>query len=87
MQTGEAVECDHALTEKLARAVGRHQPHVARLVSGAGHDGVIFSRLTGIAMLFVRCRRGLSHHPDEYVEPDDIAVALRALVTFIRDLP
>jgi allantoate deiminase len=37
-------------------------------------------------MLFVRCRAGLSHHPDEYVEPEDIGLALQTLLAFIREL-
>ena len=39
-----------------------------------------------VAMLFVRCRGGLSHHPEEYAGPRDIAVALRVLVDFLRTL-
>ncbi len=86
IQSSDAIACDPALTAKLSRAVEKHQPDVPRLVSGAGHDGVILSHLAPIAMLFVRCRQGLSHHPDEYVEPEDIGTALGALVTFIRSL-
>ena len=86
VQASNAVKCDPALTAALSRAVEKDQPMVPRLVSGAGHDGVIFSRLAPIAMLFVRCRRGLSHHPDEYVEQKDIGAALQALVSFIREL-
>jgi allantoate deiminase len=86
VQSGDAVPCDSALTSKLADAVKKHQPQVPHLPSGAGHDGVILSRLAPIAMLFVRCREGLSHHPDEHVEPADIDLALRALVTFIKDM-
>jgi allantoate deiminase len=86
VQSGDAIVCDPALTAKLARAVKENQAQVPHLASGAGHDGVILSRLTPIAMLFVRCREGLSHHPDEHVEPEDIKLALRALVTFIKDM-
>jgi allantoate deiminase len=86
VQASNAVQCDPSLTAALSRAVEKDQPLVPRLVSGAGHDGVILSRLAPIAMLFVRCRGGLSHHPDEYVEPDDISLALRALTTFIQEL-
>jgi allantoate deiminase len=55
-------------------------------VSGAGHDGVVVSQLTPIAMLFVRCRDGLSHHPDEYASPADLGVALRVMVDFLERL-
>jgi allantoate deiminase len=86
VQATDSVACDVALTEALERAVRPHQAEVPRLVSGAGHDGVILSRLGPIAMLFLRCRNGLSHHPDEYVEREDIGLALRALMTFVREL-
>jgi allantoate deiminase len=86
VQSSGAVDCDPSLTERLAKAVEKIQSSAPLLISGAGHDGVILSRLTPIAMLFIRCRHGLSHHPDEYVEPEDIAYALEALTTFIQEL-
>jgi allantoate deiminase len=86
VQANQAVACDPSLTTALSAAVEKDQPLVPRLISGAGHDAVILSQLTRMAMLFVRCRAGLSHHPDEYVEPTDIELALRALNTFIREL-
>jgi allantoate deiminase len=86
VQSSESVDCDPSLTVALGKAVGKLQPDVPHLVSGAGHDGVILSRIAPIAMLFVRCRNGLSHHPDEYAEPEDIGLALTALTTFIREM-
>jgi allantoate deiminase len=53
------------------------------LASGAGHDAVVVSRLAPVAMLFVRCRGGLSHHPDEFVHRRDLAAALRIVVDFL----
>jgi len=86
VQSNDAVKCSPFVSAALSRAVAQYQANVPQLVSGAGHDAVILSRLAPVAMLFVRCRAGLSHHPDEYVEPDDIGMALRALTTFIREL-
>jgi allantoate deiminase len=37
-------------------------------------------------MLFVRCAGGVSHHPDESVDPADVAVALDVLDGFLRRL-
>ena len=37
-------------------------------------------------MLFVRCRDGLSHHPDEFVQLADIETALRTAGSFIERL-
>jgi allantoate deiminase len=40
--------------------------------------------MTPVAMLFVRCREGLSHHPDEYAAPADLEVALHVMIDFLE---
>lgn len=85
-QDNGAVACSPTLTAALRRSVAAVQGKSRALVSGAGHDGVVMSTLTSIAMLFVRCRDGLSHHPDEYASPKDIAVALEVMVDFLLRL-
>lgn len=75
----DAVRCDPRLREAVGlgiRATGDADP--IALYSRAGHDGVAVSRVTGFAMLFVRCAGGVSHHPDESVREGDVAVALDA---------
>jgi allantoate deiminase len=54
--------------------------------SGAGHDAVVLSSITPVTMLFIRCRGGLSHHPDEHVSPGDLRVALEIMVDFLTRL-
>ncbi|WP_445152872.1 allantoate amidohydrolase [Baekduia sp. Peel2402] len=76
-----AVAMDAALTSRLARVA----PEAPSLASGAGHDGVAISALCPIAMLFVRCRGGLSHHPGESVTPEDAQEALDVLHAFVTD--
>jgi allantoate deiminase len=85
-QDNGAVACSPTLTAALERSVKAVQGKSISLVSGAGHDGVVMSTLTPVAMLFVRCRDGLSHHPDEYASPQDLAVALAVLTDFIEKL-
>jgi allantoate deiminase len=85
-QDNGAVACSPALTARLGQSVQAVQGKSVSLVSGAGHDGVVLSTLTPIAMLFVRCRGGLSHHPDEYASPKDLAVAVRVMVDFLERL-
>ena len=79
----KATPCSRALTTLLHESVKAVQPSSPELVSGAGHDGVVMAAQTPIAMLFVRCRDGLSHHPDEYVSPQDLDASLRATVDFL----
>lgn len=85
-QDDGAVACSPELTTQLARSVKTVQGKSLSLVSGAGHDGVVMSALAPVAMLFVRCRDGLSHHPDEYASPKDLDVALRVMVDFLERL-
>jgi allantoate deiminase len=54
------------------------------LPSGAGHDAQIMARLCPSAMLFVRCRGGISHNPAEYASPADIGLATAVLICFIE---
>jgi allantoate deiminase len=85
-QDNGAVTCSPALTAALDRSVKAVQGKSLSLVSGAGHDGVVMSTLCPVAMLFVRCREGLSHHPDEYASPKDLAVALQVVIDFLERL-
>jgi allantoate deiminase len=72
-----------AITAGIATAT-QSQPR--RLMSGAGHDGQAMIQLTGIGMIFVRCRAGISHNPLEYVTNEDMGVAVEALVQTITRL-
>jgi hydantoinase/carbamoylase family amidase len=74
-----AVAMDDALRGRLEAAVEAAGLQVRRLVSGAGHDAVVLSRVCPAAMLFVRCAGGVSHDPRESVTEDDVAVALDVL--------
>ena len=84
VQQTTPVVCAPSLVGQLEAAVRPEQDTVPHLVSGAGHDAVILSRLTPAGMLFVRCRDGISHHPDEFVTADDIAAAVAALTRFLH---
>jgi len=81
-----AVRVDERLTGMLADAVAAAGHPVVRLTSGAGHDAVALADLTGVALLFVRCAGGLSHHPDESVERDDVGAAIDVLERFLVSL-
>ena len=78
-----AVAMDPGLTARLRAAAG---PGAPVLASGAGHDAVALAALCPVAMLFVRCAGGISHHPDESVRPGDAGRAVEVLGTFLRGL-
>ena len=81
-----AADCCPELSVLLAGAVGRHQRAVLRLPSGAGHDAAVMAGITPAAMLFIRCKGGISHHPDESASVKDVRVALDVLNDFLLDL-
>ena len=70
------------LTGVLRRAAGK----APLLPSGAGHDAVVMSIVCPSAMLFVRCKDGISHHPEESVQATDVAAALDAMTRTVLDL-
>ena len=43
------------------------------MVSRAYHDSLFISRIAPAGMLFIPCRNGYSHRPDEFASPEDIA--------------
>jgi allantoate deiminase len=86
IQDNGAVSCSRELTSVLAMSVRRSEGRCVALASGAGHDAVVISAIAPVAMLFVRCRGGLSHHPDEHVARGDIEAALRIVVDFLARL-
>lgn len=81
-----AVQMDAALSTRLAAAVAESGVQPLSLVSGAGHDAAVMAGRFPAAMLFLRCRGGLSHHPDESVRADDVALALEVLVLLVYKL-
>lgn len=74
------------LRRRLRRAVEAAGVRPFELQSGAGHDAVSAAHLTDVAMLFVRCRGGVSHHPDESVQEGDIGIAIDVVEGFLRGL-
>lgn len=86
VQQTASVACDRRLASIFKIAAGKHQARVVSLPSGAGHDAAAMSAVCPVAMLFVRCKGGVSHHPAESVKAADVAVALAVLNDFIRSL-
>jgi allantoate deiminase len=83
-QESPAVACAPELAGRLAQAVQDAGYALHRLPSGAGHDGAELSAITPFAMLFVRCKGGVSHNPAESVELADVAVAIGVLGRFLE---
>lgn len=81
-----AVESSSHLREHLLSAVERSGVQPFLLASGAGHDAAVMGQRFPMAMLFVRSPGGISHHPDESVNKEDVAVALESMWHFVHSL-
>ena len=82
----DTAPCTPAIVDVLSDAVAALGLPPRRLMSGAGHDGQAMAMLTDIGMIFVRCRGGVSHNPAEYASPEDIGLAVAALVRAVEGL-
>ena len=80
-----AEACDPTLRADLGRAVSAAGVRPRELMSGATHDASAMADLCPMAMLFLRCRDGVSHHPDEHAEPADLGLAVEAIRAFLLE--
>jgi len=79
------VPCAPWLKGQVADAVAAEGFAVFELPSGAGHDGMAMIDIADVGMIFVRCRGGISHHPDEHVEVADADAGARVLLRLIEN--
>jgi ureidoglycolate amidohydrolase len=66
-------DCSPLVTEALADSCRARNFAFFPIISRAYHDSLFLSRIAPTAMLFIPCRHGYSHRPDEYASPEDIA--------------
>lgn len=79
IHTADAVICDSALRQCIERGIEQAEGKEAfGLISFPGHDGMAVAELLPIAMMYVRCKGGISHNPEESVRADDVAYGVEA---------
>lgn len=83
----KATPCATRLRQLIAAAIAREGYPVAHLPSGAGHDAMEMAAIVPVGMVFVRCRGGISHHPDEHVSDADAEVGARVLHRILTQFP
>ena len=65
--------CAPEVRAALADSCREHGFPFLEMVSRAYHDSLFLSRIAPTGMLFIPCRNGYSHRPDEYASPEDLA--------------
>jgi N-carbamoyl-L-amino-acid hydrolase len=78
--------CDADLLDILDTACESLGVRHRRMASGAGHDTAWMTRITPAAMIFVPCRDGRSHAPEEFAATDDIAMGTAVLLEAVLAL-
>jgi ureidoglycolate amidohydrolase len=78
--------CDPTVVEALRHAARKNALPFQEMVSRAYHDSLFMSRIAPTAMLFIPCRGGVSHRPDEYASPEAIANGATVLAEALGNL-
>ena len=81
-----AQPCSPDLSKRLVQAVKHAGGKGLVLPSGATHDASAMADLCPVAMLFVRCRDGVSHKPEEYAAPEDLGQAIDVLAAVLKSM-
>ncbi len=90
--TEELINCDAPaqsdahIVAALEAACDDEGASFRRMVSRAYHDTSFMASIAPVAMLFIPCRNGVSHRPDEYASPESIALGTRVLARTLAKL-
>jgi N-carbamoyl-L-amino-acid hydrolase len=71
--------CDRAILAALEESAVAAGKTYKKMVSRAYHDSLFMARISPVAMLFIPCRGGVSHRPDEYASPEWIGSGVHVL--------
>jgi ureidoglycolate amidohydrolase len=78
--------CDPLIIAQLTAACEKHSLAFDRMVSRAYHDSLFMSRICPASMLFIPCRGGFSHRPDEYSSSEAIGQGTLILAETLASL-
>ena len=78
-------ECSSSIIKALEESFENTKTPMFKLSSGAGHDAQEMKEIAEVGMLFVRCKDGISHNPAEEATENDINVAGKIVIDFIKN--
>jgi allantoate deiminase len=85
-QRNAATALDPLVIDAVSAAIAACGQEPLQLPSGAGHDAMIMAKHCPSAMIFLRCRDGISHNPAESITAEDADLGVRALLGAVRRL-
>lgn len=86
LSDGVPAVCDPAIRTLIGHAAEDAGLTWIEIASGAGHDAAFMAAVCPSAMIFIPCLRGMSHTPDEYSTPDQLAAGTRVLLDTVLRL-
>jgi len=78
--------CDATILAALEAAAVAADKGYKKMVSRAYHDSLFMARIAPVAMIFIPCRGGVSHRPDEYSSPEWIGSGVHVLARTLAAL-
>ena len=78
--------CAAALVDAIEHVCRTHDIASRRMISRAYHDSLFMAQICPTTMIFIPCRGGVSHRPDEYASPEDIATGVAVLAHTLAQL-
>jgi ureidoglycolate amidohydrolase len=78
--------CSPRVIDALVEAAEKNGLPYKKMVSRAYHDSLFMARIAPVGMVFIPCRGGVSHRPDEYSAPQEIETGARVLASTLARL-
>ena len=86
LTSDKPVQLDREVIETIEDACQTLGISCQRMSSGAGHDAMNMAYLAPAGMIFIPCREGISHNPEEYADPDHIMAGIEVLAEALYQL-
>ncbi|MBV8817700.1 MAG: M20 family metallo-hydrolase, partial [Acidobacteriaceae bacterium] len=86
INSDDPAQCDPSIVQAISDTATRHGFQCQPMISRAYHDSLFMTRIVPAAMIFIPCKDGLSHRPDEYASPQDIGQGVLVLAETLRTL-
>jgi N-carbamoyl-L-amino-acid hydrolase len=78
--------CDAAVIAATESACAAEGISARRMVSRAYHDTLFMSRICPVGMIFIPCRGGVSHRPDEFAKAEDVGLGVAVLARVLAEM-
>ncbi len=79
-------KADARVVEAVEKAAQTLDLKSQRMISRAYHDSLFMARIATMGMIFIPCKGGVSHRPDEYSSPEEIAAGVKTLALALAEL-